>query len=227
MIEIFVQINWQLLVLRFGTEILKIPSWGRTKAPPQAQIAMTRSGVSDNRQAMETSEDLKFLPLSEEHIPLLWRWLEEPHVAEYWQEPDCRDQSQLQDKFLSKLPLRGVYPFILYVAGTPIGYFQYYEAQKVGGGWWPDASAGTIGIDQFIGDPKFIGRGLGTKAIRKFAQMILASTAAQEIITDPDPFNERAINTYKKCGFEPVGEITTPGGEALLMRFSVARELAR
>ncbi len=165
-------------------------------------------------------ESLNFFPLGEEHIPALWRWLQEPHVAEYWQEPDCKNPRQLKEKFLGKLPLRGVYPFVLYADGSPIGYFQYYDAQRVGGGWWPEAKFGTYGIDQFIGEPKFIERGVGSRAIRKFVQQIFSQTPALEVITDPDPTNGRAIQVYRKCGFTPVGEITTPGGKALLMRFA-------
>jgi hypothetical protein len=36
-------------------------------------------------------------------------------------------------------------------------YIQHYQANKVGGGWWPEAIEGTFGIDQFIvSDPSSI-----------------------------------------------------------------------
>lgn len=117
-------------------------------------------------------------------------WLKQPHVAEFWQETE--DEEEFRRKFLSELPERGVAPFIVAVDSRPIGFIQYYDACKVGGGWWPDAQEGTFGIDQFIGDPSMIGRGLGTEIIKQFVGDLFANKA--------------------------VRETNTPGGVALLMR---------
>lgn len=159
---------------------------------------------------------IAFLPLQEVHIPLLRQWLKEPHVSEFWQETE--DEAEFRQKFLNQLPERGVFPFIISLESTPIGYIQYYEARKVGGGWWPTAKEGTFGIDQFIGEPTFIGRGFGTRIIRQFMQELFQKPNVVEIITDPEPRNKRAIRAYEKAGFRSVGEIETPGGKALLMR---------
>ena len=163
-----------------------------------------------------THDEIAFLPLQEKHIPLLRAWLKEPHVAEFWQETE--NEEEFRQKFLSKLPERGVSPFVIAIDSKPIGYIQYYDACKVGGGWWPDAKEGTFGIDQFIGDPSFIGRGFGTKIINKFVDDLFSRRTFREIITDPEPTNKRAIRAYEKVGFKAVGEIKTPGGDALLMR---------
>lgn len=100
----------------------------------------------------------------------------------------------------------------------PVGYIQYYDACRVGGGWWPDAKEGTFGIDQFIGDPTLIGKSFGTEIIKTFVSDLFAQENVREIITDPEPKNKRAIRAYEKVGFEAAGEIKTPGGDALLMR---------
>lgn len=114
---------------------------------------------------------IEFLPLQEIYIPLLRKWLKEPHVAEFWQETD--DEHEFRQKFLGKLQERGVSPFMIAIDSKPIGYIQCYQANQVGGGWWPEATDGTFGIDQFIGDPTMIGRGLGTKAIKQFVEDLL------------------------------------------------------
>ncbi len=158
---------------------------------------------------------IDFLPLQELHIPLLREWLKEPHVAEFWQETDNEEAFRL--KFLTKLKERGVTPFIIEVDSKPIGYIQYYETCKAGGGWWPNAKPGTFGIDQFIGDLTMIGRGLGTQIIKKFVDDLFVNPLVIEIITDPDPKNNRAIRAYEKVGFKAIKEIKTPGGDALLM----------
>lgn len=158
--------------------------------------------------------EVSFLPLQEQHISLLQGWFKEPHVAEFWQE----SEPDLKTLFLSKLPESGVTPYIIAAGQKPIGYIQSYEACKVGGGWWPDAKEGTFGIDQFIGDPNYIGKGFGTEILKKFTHHLFSKMQASEIITDPDPKNERAIRAYEKAGFETVGPTQTPDGEALLMR---------
>lgn len=162
------------------------------------------------------SIEISFRSLTEDHIPLLRKWLKEPHVKEFWQETE--NEEELREKFLVKLPERGVRPYVVYFDDQPIGYIQDYEACLVGGGWWPDEKPGVFGVDQFIGDPNFINKGFGTMLISQFVGQLFENQAVREIITDPDPRNTRAIRVYEKVGFVRVGEIKTPGGDALLMR---------
>ncbi len=124
----------------------------------------------------------------------------------------------LHVKFLNKLSDRGVSPFIIAIDSRPIGYIQYYGACKVGGGWWPETKEGTFGIDQFIGDPLLVGKGLGTRIITQFVGDLFLNPSVVDIISDPDPQNKRPIRAYEKVGFKSLGEIETPGGNALLMK---------
>lgn len=34
--------------------------------------------------------NISFQPLTSDHFPLLRKWLKEPHVAEFWQEPEVK-----------------------------------------------------------------------------------------------------------------------------------------
>lgn len=167
---------------------------------------------------MSHCDTFQFIPLSPDHIPLLRQWLKEPHVAEFWQEPE--DEAEFRQKYLGKLQERDVRPYIINYNGRPIGYIQDYEAALVGGGWWPNAKPGTFGVDQYIGENEFINKGLGTKIIHLFVSKLFENPKVQEVITDPDPKNGRAIRAYEKVGFKKVGPITTPGGDAMLMRVS-------
>jgi len=161
---------------------------------------------------------IQFKRLTADHIPLLRKWLREPHVEEFWQEPE--DETEFRQKYLGKLHERDVRSYIIYFHDQPIGYIQDYEARLVGGGWWPDAKPGTFGIDQFIGESSMVNQGLGTKIIRSFVRQLFENPLVLEIISDPDPKNGRAIRAYEKVGFTKVGPIKTPGGNALLMRLS-------
>lgn len=160
--------------------------------------------------------DISFELFREEHISILQKWLKQPHVAEFWQE--TTDEAELRKKYLNDLEARGVAAYVIKIDDRLIGYIQSYEAQKVGGGLWPDAQPGTYGIDQFIGEPDFINQGWGTKIIQEFVNRLYLKHKVTEVITDPELKNARAIRCYEKIGFVRVGLIETPGGQALLMK---------
>jgi RimJ/RimL family protein N-acetyltransferase len=168
---------------------------------------------------------ITFEPFQERHFSLLVHWLKMPHVKQFWSEPE--DEVELREKYLSKLRQRGISPQIILLDGKEIGYIQSYQVCEVGGGWWPGIDPGVFGIDQFIGEPLFVGKGLGPKIIWEFTQQISKDPRVNEIIADPDPSNLRAIKAYEKVGFISSGMIQTPNGQAVLMRLPVRAELKR
>ncbi len=159
---------------------------------------------------------INFSDFNESHLLLLRKWLKEPHVAEFWQEPE--DENEFREKYLSKLKNRGISSHIIQLDDIPVGYIQSYEAKSIGGGWWPDAKPGTYGIDQFIGDPQFINKGLGSMIIFRFVEILFQNSNVLEVIADPDPTNTRAIRAYEKIGFIQEGRTQTPGGDAVIVR---------
>lgn len=167
-------------------------------------------------------EQICFRDFCENDVDLLMDWLERPHVKEYWQESGTRED--ISNKFLFGLRERGVVPLIIMVAKKPIGYIQYYEACKIGRNWWPGVQQGVFGIDQFIGEPDMIGKGIGSTAIKKMIEYLFSKDGVREVIADPDPSNARAIKAYEKVGFKKSGEIETPGGKAVLMRIERSEE---
>jgi len=85
-------------------------------------------------------------------------------------------------------------------------------------GWWLDETDPyALGIDQFIADPDRIGKGLGTRMIRAFLEVLFADPRATKVQTDPEPTNARAVACYRKAGFRDVGLVETLDGPALLM----------
>ncbi|MDF2578343.1 MAG: family N-acetyltransferase [Chlamydiales bacterium] len=97
-----------------------------------------------------TSMLFNFSPLRMEDLDLLISWLMRSHVMNYWEE--SLDQIVLRKKYEDKIEDKISPSFIIYQQQNPIGYIQYYWANKVGNGWWPDEVEGTVGIDLFIGE---------------------------------------------------------------------------
>lgn len=160
---------------------------------------------------------IRFQIFEKRHLELLRRWLQQEHIKPIWQETDS--EAELEKKFLHEMPSRYVYGFIIEYQNIPIGFIQYYDAARVGGGWWADESAGTFGIDLMIGEAEYLGKGLGADVIQQFVALIQErETGISSFIIDPDPKNTRAIRAFQKAGFTIENEIKTPGGDAVLMR---------
>ncbi len=62
----------------------------------------------------------------------------------------------------------------------------------------------SAGIDIIMSSP-FQGRGLGTDAVRTLARYLIDVRGHFRLTIDPATSNARAIRTYEKVGFKPVG----------------------
>ena len=59
-------------------------------------------------------------------------------------------------------------------------------------------------IDLFLGAP-YHGRGLGTDTVRTMVRHLIRDRGHHRLTIDPAASNSRAIRTYEKIGFKPVG----------------------
>lgn len=168
-----------------------------------------------------------FKPFATDDMPLLFSWMQRPHVAAWW-------KSGAYNEFIEKyspqaLAQNHTVPFLMIFEGTPIGYIQYYHADQTDGGWWSHQHPmppGTVGMDILIGEPDFLHRGLGSIFIRKFIAKMFVDAIAPKIIIDPDASNLPAIRCYEKLGFRRLKEVVAPAfldgpsGKLLLMELT-------
>ena len=153
----------------------------------------------------------QFRPMAAADLPMVRRWLADPHVVQWW--GDTAEQFALVSGDLAH---PGMDQLIVVTAGRPFGYLQCYDLMT-----WPDEAfgtqpRGTRAIDQFIGEPDMVDHGHGSAFIRAFTDRLLAA-GTPRVITDPDPVNARAVRAYEKAGFHKQHEVDTPDGRALLM----------
>ena len=59
-------------------------------------------------------------------------------------------------------------------------------------------------MDQFIGEPEYWNRGIGTSFLEMMAAYLKGQKAADSILLDPHKDNRRAIRAYEKAGFQIV-----------------------
>jgi aminoglycoside 6'-N-acetyltransferase len=143
-------------------------------------------------------------------LPTIRRWLEMPHVREWWNDP--AEQFELVSSDLGHPDMA---QFIVAADGREFTYLQCYNLSAWNSGFGPQPD-GTRGLDQFIGEADMIGYGHGSAFVRAFADQLLAS-GTPRVVTDPDPSNMRAVRAYEKAGFRRDGLVETPDGTALLM----------
>ncbi len=78
--------------------------------------------------------------------------------------------------------------------------------------------AETLGIDLSFADPAKLSKGLGSRALRLFAEGLWRD-GHRSLIIDPDPKNLRAVAAYRKAGFRPVPELEGRTDGVLIMKF--------
>jgi AacA4 family aminoglycoside N(6')-acetyltransferase len=156
--------------------------------------------------------------MAEDDLPLLHDWLNRPHIVEWWggERPSL---DEVRAKYTPRiLAAERVTPYIGMLGDVPFAYAQSYVAMGSGEGWWEsETDPGVRGIDQSIGEAHLLGKGLGTKLVRKLVDTLFEDASVTKVQTDPAPTNLRAIRCYVKAGFRIVDNIVTPDGSAVYM----------
>ena len=139
-----------------------------------------------------------FTPLRPADLPRLRLWLMMPHVRAWWGDPDAgiREIRRLMASDWAE-------PMLVAWQGRQIGYLQAYDAVSAA----PDGDAvpGSFGIDLFIGEPSYVGKGLGTAFVGAYTDRLLRGGRALSIIARPAPANHRAIRCLEHAGFRLLG----------------------
>jgi RimJ/RimL family protein N-acetyltransferase len=144
---------------------------------------------------------IHFRALERGDLPLMHRWLNSPHVVEWWP-----DEAVSLDEIVAIYSPRidgeeDVRCFVIVNDHTAIGYIQEYPIGE-----------DSAGIDLFIGEVEFHRRGLGAPIIRQFLNdIVFADTAVESCIIDPVVSNRGAIRAYEKAGFRFLKTVTNPG----------------
>ena len=147
-----------------------------------------------------------FPALTEADLPLIRRWLVEPHVSRWWADPprETYPEDEL-DTYRARVrgDDDGTDIFFIRHHGRPIGFIQCYLIDSD-----PEYAAAlsldvpAAGIDLFIGEPAEVGQGHGARIIRAFlGEAVFARYDVAECVIGPSVRNVRAIRAYEKAGF--------------------------
>lgn len=126
---------------------------------------------------------------------MLRQWLDEPHIAGWWEDGDTEIALIEQDFDDGPTDMR-----IVTKDGTPFAYLQDYPAQHWDMPHYKRFPKETRAMDTFLGDPKFLGKGHASRYLKQRATE-LCSAGFPAVVIDPSPDNKRAIAAYKRAGF--------------------------
>lgn len=150
-------------------------------------------------------ENLRIRHLDEEDASLLAKWLTDERVLEFYEGRDNpHDLEKVKEVFYRKAE-RSITACLIEYSGHPIGYLQFYPSTTEDKDHYNYPLEESIyGMDQFIGEPEFWNRGIGSELVSKVANFLIDNGLASRVIMDPQARNERAIRCYEKCGFVKV-----------------------
>lgn len=171
---------------------------------------------------MKNYRDIYFEKASLNHVDVIFRWLAEPHVMEFWD-----NSAEHKEDILNFIHGRKQH----YFAGTTkywVGYIDdepycfilsdilekqqsdLSELHKKN----MSQSGVAIALDFGIGSKKYLGKGLAAPTLQKFIRFYKQSIdpLADTFFIDPDVNNSRAMCVYRKAGFKEVGGVGVVGG---------------
>ena len=173
---------------------------------------------------MSNDQAYTFRRVTAEDFLLIYRWFKEPYIAIWWPIPE---HDEFFENFLKRIRSDNTFAYLCLLNDTPIAYIQYYYVERThgkNGAWFPpELPATTVGTDQFIGIPDYIGKGHGTLLVKAFIDYLVQALepTITTVVVDPDPENGAAIRCYEKVGFKRMGIYAAPWGNALLMRYDI------
>lgn len=146
--------------------------------------------------------DLKVLDLQAD-LPLLERWLRSPHVVRWWGTPDLH---------LTALAQRSRDTHAMITADCrPVGYlcWQRLSPSELEAAGLTDLPEDLVDIDILIGEPEFLGRGVGPRAlILLLAKLRGESVGFAGLGTSTS--NRVAIRAFEKAGFRLFRDFEDP-----------------
>lgn len=156
--------------------------------------------------------DLRFDPLREQDLPLLFTWLQQPHVREFYQR-DIPIWDEIRAQYLRALAPGSPTRRFIISADRPIGYIQAWriaDSPAYTASWGVTAG---ISLDLLIGEPAFVGRGWGRSILIRFLRKVAFPLFPQEELCWilHDHRNERAMRASKAAGFRHSHDIATHG----------------
>jgi len=138
------------------------------------------------------------------HLPILEAWLRRPHVARWWGDPE------LALAAVRQLPLAS--QAIIAADAQPVGYlcWQRPPSEDLAAAGLSDLPSDLVDVDILIGEPAFLGRGIGPTALSHLVAQLRAE-GVPAVGLAAALANPRALRAYEKAGFRACRDFREQG----------------
>lgn len=167
--------------------------------------------------------DLRLRPMRDEpaEYARLAAWRNTPHVRQWWDPDDPPLSFEAAVREYGPM-VRGETPdraLVVEMGGEPVGFIQFYpwaayadELERME----LELPEGAWSLDVLVGQPGWVSRGVGSRAVRLLCDHLLTAGGATCVAFGVDRDNARARRAYLKAGMTPGGEyldLGVRGGE--------------
>jgi aminoglycoside 6'-N-acetyltransferase len=163
--------------------------------------------------------NITFEPLQEQELPLMYRWLQEPHVREFYHRKGVSSWEETRHHYRERLAVDWPTKCFLSCVGSSIGYIQTYRVAD-----YPDydatiAELEAISVDLFIGDADRLGIGWGRLILLKFLNEVAFPLFPGESVCwiYHEKLNQRALRASQAAGFRYVRDFVEDGSKKELL----------
>ncbi|MCB0016421.1 MAG: GNAT family N-acetyltransferase [Anaerolineales bacterium] len=158
--------------------------------------------------ALAADNLIRFAPVAAGDRSLIIGWLQQPHVSQWLHGAGLQNTLDSLDQFLE-----GEAEFdhwLVSEQGAPFAYLLTSTVDQMAAevAAVPFAGDRAITLDVFIGEPDYLGKGLGTALIQQFIERQFPEIT--DVLIDPEATNARAIHVYQKLGFRIIETFIAP-----------------
>lgn len=158
---------------------------------------------------MLETDRLMIRPMTDDDFPIMLKWLTNDRVLEFYGGRDKKYTPETLREHYTEQWADELYRVIIEYCGVPIGYAQIYKMQGelFREYHYPQTVETVYAMDQFIGEPEYWNRGIGTEYCKRVCEYLRSHKHADAVILDPRKNNPRAIRSYEKAGFKIIAEL--------------------
>lgn len=158
--------------------------------------------VNCHHPAEKRSLMVALLKVNMEHTKLIHQWMNQPHVARYWQQawPIDRIQHYLEQQIASYHEV-----FLLVVNDKPVAYTELYPVSEDRLAQYCTHHPNDWGWHMLIGPPDFIGCGLSPALGQTILRYLFEQKHAPQVFCEPDSRNLRMINFVSRLQHKSQG----------------------
>jgi aminoglycoside 6'-N-acetyltransferase len=187
---------------RWAVDLSGDPAWFAADVPDAVDVPAGDGGTVP-AGARASGVLVGFRPLTRADLPDVVTWQRQPYVARWWQD-EAVDVEAAERHYGPALD--GTDPTRMWVVelnGRSVGLLQDYSI-----GDHPDwalltARPDAVGFDYLLGDPAWVGRGVGTRVLWQYLRDVVRPhyPHAAEFFAAPDHRNVASLRVLDKLGF--------------------------